>query len=308
MKRFFGLLLAGLLLFPLVAGGEIIDRIVAIVNDDIITMKELEKFVLVEKKSGFTSVDEYFQGLQIRDKMDAFVETLLIKQQARKLKLEVTDKEVEAVVDNIKKQNLITDAELKEQLKKENIVFKDFTEGIRTSILRTKVLSRAIASETMLSDQDLKKYYDAHLEELKEEEYRVQHIFVSGQKKDAQARAQAAYKLLQEGKPFEEVVREYSDEPNAAQGGDIGWVKRADLIPELREGIKLLIPGTFSGVIRTSYGYHIIKLIQMKKVDAQPFEAMKDKLRERIIQEESDRKYKEYIQKLRAASYIEVKI
>jgi peptidyl-prolyl cis-trans isomerase SurA len=308
MKRFFGLLLAGFLLFPLVAGGEIIDRIVAIVNDDIITLKELEKYVHVEKKSGFASVDEYFQGLQIRDKMDVFVETLLIKQQARKLKLDVSDKEVEAVVDNIKKQNLLTDAELKEQLKKENIVYKDFTEGIRTSILRTKVLGRAIASEVMLSDKDLKRYYDTHLEELKEEEYRVQHIFVSGQKKDGQARAQAAYKLLQEGKPFEEVVREYSDEPNAGQGGDIGWVKKADLIPELREGVKLIVPGTYSGVIRTPYGYHIMKLIQVKKVDAAPFETIKDKIQEQIIQEESGRKYKEYIKKLRASSYIEVKI
>lgn len=308
MKRFFGLLLAGFLLFPLVAGGEIIDRIVAIVNDDIITLKELEKYVHVEKKSGFASVDEYFQGLQIRDKMDVFVESLLIKQQARKLKLDVSDREVEAVVDNIKKQNLITDAELKEQLKKENIVYKDFTEGIRTSILRTKVLGRAIASEVMLSDKDLKRYYDTHLEELKEEEYRVQHIFVSGQKRDGQDRAQAAHKLLQEGKPFQEVVREYSDEPNAEQGGDIGWVKKADLIPELREGVKLLAPGTYSGVIRTPYGYHIMKLVQVKKVDAQPFETIKDKLQERIIQEESDRKYKEYIKKLRASSYIEVKI
>jgi parvulin-like peptidyl-prolyl isomerase len=84
--------------------------------------------------------------------------------------------------------------------------------------------------------------------------------------------------------------------------------RAADLIPELREGIKLLVPGTYSGVIRTSYGYHIMKLIQVKKVDAQPFETLKDKLRERIMQEESDRKYKEYIRKLRASSYIELKI
>ena len=114
---------------------------------------------------------------------------LLIKQQAKKLKIDVSDKEVESIIENIKKQNLITEIELKEQLKKDNITYDNFAEGIRLNVLRSRVLTRVISPEVKVTDAMLKEYYDKHKDEFRDMEYHLKQIFISGQKSDGNQRA-----------------------------------------------------------------------------------------------------------------------
>ncbi len=300
--------LAFLTLVPFISRAEVTDRIIAIVNDEIVTLREVERFVVVEKKSRYSSMNEYTRNLQLREKLDSFIEGLLIAQQARKLKIEVTDKDIQETVDNIKKQNLITEDELRQQLKKDNIDYKEFIEGIKRSIIRTKVLARAVMQEMNLDDKTLKAYYDAHIGDYIQEEYRLQQVFVSSQKKDAAERAQRALRALEQDKPFGEVAREFSDDASSALQGDMGFVKKDDLIPELKEAIKLLIPGTYSNIVRTPFGYHILKLAETRKVQAAPFESVRDSVRQKLFAMESEKRYKTFIVKLRSSSYIEVKI
>jgi len=294
--------------FAMPSHGEVVDRIIAIVNDDIITLKEVESYVHVEKKNQFTSIDEYLRNLQLKEKLDFFINALLIKQQAKKLKIDVSDKEVELIIENIKKQNLITEIELKEQLKKDNITYDNFAEGIKLNVLRNRVLTRVISPEVKVTDAMLKEYYDKHKDEYRDMEYHLKQIFISGQKNDGNQRAANAYKLLDQGKTFEDVAMEFSDDPSGKQGGDIGFVKADELLPALNESVKLLVPNTYTNVVQTPYGFHILKLIEIKKTDLAPFEALKDKIHEQIVLQESEKRYNEYMKKLRQSSYIEVKI
>jgi peptidyl-prolyl cis-trans isomerase SurA len=309
MKPIFLILATAFLtLAPFVSRAEVTDRIIAIVNDDIVTLREVERFVVVEKKSRYSSMNEYTRNLQLREKLDQFIEALLIGQQAKKLKVEVTDKDVQETVDNIKKQNLVTDTELKQQLKQDHIDYKEFIDGIKRGITRTKVLAKAVMQEMDLNDKNLKAYYDAHTGDYVQEEYRLRQVFVSSQKKDAAERAQKALHELEQDKPFGEVAREFSEDPSNALEGDMGFVKKEELIPELREAIKLLIPGTYSNVVHTPFGYHILKLTETKKGPAASFESVKDSVRQKLFMIESEKRYKTYIAKLRSSSYIEVKI
>jgi len=293
---------------PSHASSEVVDRIIAIVNDDIITLKEVEKHVRVEKQGKFVSVNEYFRNIQLRDKIDTFINDLLLKQQAKKLKIDVSDKEVDAIIESIKKQNLITETELREQLKKNNITYKDFYEGIRMNQLRGRVLLRVISPDILINESRIKEYYNVHKDEYRDEEYHLKQIFISGKHKNAPQIALSAYDLLRQGEPFEAVAKEFSDDPSAATGGDIGFVKREDLFPELQQALSAIMPGMYTQVIQTGYGFHILKLLEVKKGDAVSYEMVKDKIHERIVFEESEKRYKEYIQKLRQSSYIEVKI
>jgi peptidyl-prolyl cis-trans isomerase SurA len=302
------LAVAFLTLAPFVSRAEVTDRIIAIVNDDIVTLREVEKFVAVEKKSRYSSMNEYTRNLQLREKLDQFIEGLLIAQQGKKLKVEVTDKDVQETIDNIKKQNLVTDAQLKQQLSQEHIDYRDFIAGIKRNITRTKVLAKAIMQEMDLNDKTLKAYYDAHVGDYVQEEYRLQQVFVSSQRKDAAGRVQQALHALDQDRPFGEVAREFSDDASSTMDGDMGFVKKEDLIPELREAVKLLIPGTYSNVVRTSFGFHILKLTETRKSPAASFESVKNSVRENLFVIESEKRYKTYIAKLRSSSYIEVKI
>lgn len=288
--------------------GEVIDKIVAIVNDDIVTMGEVQKFVQVEKQGVFTSADEYFRDMDMKDKLDGFIENKLVQQQAKKMKLDVSDKEVESVVDSIRKQNLITEKEFRERLEKENIDYKSFVEGIRNNLLRSRVLGRAVGTTVVVSDASVKEYYDKNPDQFRSEEFHLQQIFISSRREDASTRAQAAFNELQQEQPFEAVARKYSDDPSGVRGGDIGFVKKEELIPQLLQAITLLMPGTSSHPIVTPYGYHIIKLLEVRQGEAVPFDVVKDAIKARIIAQETQKRYREYIGRIRASSYIEVKI
>lgn len=297
------------LLLPVFCTGEVMDRIIAIVNDDIITLKEAEKHVRVEKEGRFVSINEYLTSLKLQEKIDILIDDVLIRQQAKKFKLEVSDKEVESIIDNIKKQYLIDDKELRQKLKDDNVSYEDFVAGLRSNVLKGRLLNRVISPEVNLTEQDLRQYYDKHKDEFVDEEYKLQQIFVSGQRADNQKRVTEAYELLQEGKSFEAVAKEYTDDTkSAASGGDIGYVKKSDLIPQLRAAVGFLSPGVYSSIIITPYGYHILKLNEKKKGDMLTFEMARDSIHEKLVQEESDKRYKEYVGKLRKGSYIEVKI
>lgn len=309
MSKLYGTLLIILsLMLPVGLHCEVVDRIIAIVNDDIITLKDVERYVHVEKQGKYTSINEYLRNLELKEKIDIFINDMLIKQQAKKLKIDISDREIEGIIENIKKQNLITETELREQLKKENITYKSFQDGIRMNILRSRVLARVISPEVNITENNLKEYYNKHVGEYREEEFRLKQIFVSGQRQDGAHRVTAAYKLLSEGKPFEEVAKEFSDDPSAKTGADIGYVKKEDLMPQLKEPLAQITPGSYTQIIQTPYGFHILKLMEVKKSDTLPFETVKDTIRERIVFDESEKRYKEYIDKLRKSSYIEVKI
>jgi len=309
MNRFIATILFVLtILFPLISNCEIVERIIVIVNDDIITMTELDRYVHVEKHGKYVSVNEYFRNIQLLQKVDALIDNLLIKQQAKKLKIDVSDKEIDSVINNIKKQYLITEEELKEQLKKDKVNYKDFKEGLKTNLLRSKVLSQVISPEVLVNDKELIEYYNKHTEDYREEEYRLKQIFISNNQSDPQNKALKAYALLKEGKPFESVAKEFSDDPSGPDGGDIGFVKSEDLIPELKGVVRSLTPGAYTGIAKTPYGFLILKLVEIKKGDTIAFEAIKGRIQERMVQEESEKRYKEYINKLRKTSYIEVKI
>jgi peptidyl-prolyl cis-trans isomerase SurA len=296
------------LLCPLAVRSEVVDKIVAIVNDDVVTMSEVQRSVTVEKQGMFTTADDYFRDMTLKEKLDGFIEAKLVEQQAKRMKIEISDKEVQLVVEAIRKQNLITEAEMKERLQKEGINYKGFLEGIRNNLLRSRVLARAIGTTVLVTEADIKAYYDANPDEFKSEEFRLQQIFISSRRENASERAQAAFNLLQQGQSFETVAKEYSDDPSGARGGDIGFVKKEDLIPQLLQGISLLMPGASSRPIVTPYGYHIIKLVETRKSEVLPFDEVKDAIKARITQQETQKRYKEYIGKLRASSYIEVKI
>jgi len=296
------------LVMPALCAGEVMDRIIAIVNDDIITLKEAEKHVRVEKEGRFVSVNEYLTNLRLQEKIDVLIDDVLIRQQAKKFKIDVSDKEVEGIIDNIKKQYLIDDAEMKAKLKEDNVSYDDFIAGIRSNVVKGRLLARVISPEVNVTEKDLRQYYDKHKDEFVDEEYRLQQIFVSGQR-DGQKRVTEAYNLLQEGKSFESVAKDYSDETKSATaGGDIGYVKKVDLIPQLLAAVVFLTPGVYSSIITTPYGFHILKLVEKKKGEMLTFEMARDSIHEKIVQEESEKRYKDYVGKLRKGSYIEVKI
>jgi peptidyl-prolyl cis-trans isomerase SurA len=309
MKILCAVCLISSLILPLSARCEVVDRVVAIVNDDIITLKETEKYVPVEKKGEFASVSEYIRNIKLKEKMDILIDDVLIRQQAKKLHVEVTNRDADIMVENIRKQHLVSEEDMKRQLEKEGINYKDFYEGLKASLLRSRVIARMVSSESIsITEADVEAYYRAHLPEFKDEEFRLLHVYISGNRPDIKDRAHAAYNELKAGKAFEEVAKKYSDDPSGQKGGDIGFIRKEDLIPEFKGAVNFLTVGSYTQLVATPYGLHILKLVEIREGGTMPFDAVKPRIKEKLVQEQSQKRYKEYIEKLRKASYIEVKI
>lgn len=302
------LLLFLFLLLPALCNSEIVDRIVAIVNEEIITLGDVEEFVEVEKAEKIKSIRDYFLGLKLREKLELLIEDRLIRQEAKRMGIEVGEGEIDQVVEGIKRKNLISDDELKENLKRENISYESFRQGIRDAIIRERVISRMVTPELNLDDRKLREYYDLHKDEFKEEEVRLRQVFISGVREDSRERAKKALSLIIKGVPFEEVAKEYSDEPSGKYGGDIGFVKKNDLIPELRDALKGKAKGEITEIVRSTYGYHILRLEEIKGGDPPPFDEVKEEIKRRLILEESQKRYREFVEKLKRKSYIEIKL
>lgn len=302
------LLLFLFLLLPALCNSEIVDRIVAIVNEEIITLGDVEEFVEVEKAEKIKSIRDYFLGLKLREKLELLIEDRLIRQEAKRMGIEVGEGEIDQVVEGIKRKNLISDDELKENLKRENISYESFRQGIRDAIIRERVISRMVTPELNLDDRKLREYYDLHKDEFREEEVRLRQVFISGVREDSRERAKKALSLILKGVPFEEVAKEYSDEPSGKYGGDIGFVKKNDLIPELRDALKGKAKGEITDIIRSPYGYHILRLEEIKGGDPPPLDEVKEEIKRRLILEESQKRYREFVEKLKRKSYIEIKL
>jgi peptidyl-prolyl cis-trans isomerase SurA len=297
-------LLLPLLFLPGTSEAVVVDRIALVVNDEVVTISEMERLVRIEKDGGFVSATEYVRRERLREAVEPFIEDLLLRQEARKMKIEVQDREVERVIEGMRKENLIPREELEHHLRKQGIAYADFFEAIRTSILRTKVLSQIISVSMSLSDDVLRGYYEAHKEEFREEDLHLKQMFFSHTEEGARDLADKALEELRGGAEFDRVATKFSG--NA--GADLGFVRVSELVPEIREALRSISEGMFTGVVVGPYGFHIIKLEEIRKGDVLPFESVKEEVRQRLIKAEWERRYKEYMERLKKDSYIEVKI
>jgi parvulin-like peptidyl-prolyl isomerase len=129
-------------------------------------------------------------------------------------------------------------------------------------------------------------------------------MFFSHTEEGARDLADKALEELRGGAEFDRVATKFSG--NA--GADLGFVRVSELVPEIREALRSISEGMFTGVVVGPYGFHIIKLEEIRKGDVLPFESVKEEVRQRLIKAEWERRYKEYMERLKKDSYIEVKI
>ncbi len=204
--------------------------------------------------------------------------------------------------------NLIMKKLLLKEAKKEKIesdkVFIDKLEEIKEQLLMESLLKKKLAADGKFSDEDLKKYYDVHKEEFKKGgEISTRHILVKTEEEAKQIKAK-----IQKGEDFAELARRYSIDPNAkVSGGEIGFHPKGSLVPEYEAAaFNLKKVGQISGIVKTQFGYHIIKLEGMKSPTFVSFEEVKDFIKQKLSQEKQKELFDKYIEELKKAAKITI--
>lgn len=315
------LLISALALTALVSHAELVDRVAAVVNNDIITLSEVEARIAPDAQRLRAEPDTAKRAALRTELMkkgtDLLIGERLMETQVKDLNIEVADSEIEMGMDDVKKQNNITTEQFEGLLAQEGYTLATYKNFMRKHLARLKLVNLKVRSKVKISDEDLKAEYArwAH-DEANEFEVHARHLLVqvaqnATPEKAEQARLKAQALMEEAKKPgtdFAALAKKKSEGPSAADGGDLGFFKRGVMMADFEKSAFTLPVGGISEPIRTKFGWHVLKVEEHKSLSAPPFEEVKDQLRDRMLRGQLEKYTEQYVMELRAAAVVEVKI
>jgi peptidyl-prolyl cis-trans isomerase SurA len=305
-------------LSPHLLAGTIFEEIIARVNNDVITKSDFEKSkesIRKELQKNFTGAEfEKAVAQQEKGLLKTMIDEQLLVQKAADLNL-TADTEVIKYLDKIRKDYNLADMEaLDKMMMQQGIDPVEFKQNIKNYTLRQQVLGREVYSRLQISNDEISKYYEAHKEEFnRPEELRVREILISSEgKEEAQIpalekKAQEVLQKAKSGEKFDELAVKYSDGPTAKDGGDLGFFPRGKMLKEIEDVAFKLRRGQVSDIIRTKYGFVIVKVEEKHEAGIQKLDVVRNEISERIFEKKAQPAIQEYLTKLRKESFIEVK-
>lgn len=301
------------LLAALSARAEILERVVARVNGDIITLSEFEARQIAAVQAarvGPDNIERFLRENNSRILQEAIDELLLV-QRAAELGMAsgLSDSYIDTVVEGIKKDNKIeSDQALVDQLRLEGMSVNDLKRSIRRSILRRHVLQTEIESRITVTELEARAEYEAHQEQFTSPEgVRLSELLVQGP--DALSRATQLLERIRSGEDFATLAREQSSAPSATGGGDLGRIARRDLAADLEQQAYALAPGEVSEPLATAGGdYRLVKLVERYEASTTSFEAVRPKVIEALREQRLVGEYDRYMTQLREPAAIDVRV
>src|SRR6478672_10080197 len=337
LKKLSLLASAVLLLVAGLRADNIVDEIIARVNNQIITRSDMEKAKqtnLEELKQRFPSDwQEKWTRAQNDILRDLIDQQLLL---ARGDELGITGQtEVVKRLNQLRQQmNLASIDDLEAEAKKQGVSYEDFKEQIRIGAVTQQVIGQEVGGKIHISNEDIQDWYNKHQKELEgPEEVGLSEIMVSTQPAkqnvegkdqqaadqsktlpedpakvaEAEAKANQLLDQLKKGAKFDDLAKKSSDGPTAAQGGTLGTFKRGELAKDLEEKTFSLKPGETTDVIRTRQGFIILKVTGHRAAGVPPMKDISDRIREAIYSERLEPAARAYLTKLREQAFIDIK-
>ena len=292
---------------------EILDRIVATVNGDIITMKELDgrvkPLIRLRKARNQAEVNQLRRTI-----LDIMIDQLLILQEAERLKIIITDGEVDQAIERIKASKNVTQEQLVASFAKQGISMDTFREDVRFDLIREMVMHSEVLSRIVVPAREVDAYFSDHKDEFDiKPKVHLKNILlaVPSEAPASQVRkkmdlAEKVLAEIQGGMKFTEAASKYSDASNAAEGGDLGPINWSDLESGIREALKDLKKGQVSRPIRMGGGIQIFQVVDRIEVDKEEMARVKEKIRGLLAQRQAEGKIKEWLRKLRESAIIKV--
>jgi peptidyl-prolyl cis-trans isomerase SurA len=307
--------------FATLARAELVDRVAAVVNNDVIALSEVEQRAAPELARISTLPDPKARAEARKQLMKAALDSLigekLLESEMQDLNIEVSDQEIDLGIEDVKKQNNIDGDQFEQLLRQEGYTMTSYRDFMRKHLRRLKLINLKVRSKVKVSDDDLKAEYQKYArEEGEDPELHARHILIKlpahptpAQIEETHKRALAiAQEARKPGVDFAALAKAKSEGPSASDGGDLGFFKRGVMVPEFERVAFALKDGEVSDPVRTKFGWHVIKVEERRASAVKPFEEMKDQLRERLLKDQLEKYTEQYVQELRQNAVIDVKI
>ena len=319
--------LSGICLFTsiLLGGGvyaqepEVIDRIVAVVNSDIITLYDLNR--------AFKPYEENIKALQYapekerqtlfqvrKDLLDQLIDSKLADQETARAQITVSETDIDRAIERMKEARSFTDEQLREGLASQGMTMEEYRKELKEQILRTRLVNREVKSKIVITSEDIKAYYDSHQDEYAgEKKYYLYNIFVRLtaeadilEREEALRQIKNASARLNQGLSFEDLVNQLKDSSSRVQGTDLGLFRLEELSEQLQRAIAKLKAGEISEVLDTDFGPQIIYVQKIQETPTKSLDEIQSEFGEILYNEAVDNRYQEWLDELRKRSLIKI--
>jgi peptidyl-prolyl cis-trans isomerase SurA len=295
-----------------------VDSVVASVDGNPITSQDV-KTMSSGKPGGASAGDQIDPNTDVPDdpnsKLKALITAQLMDQESQKYADKVDDADVDRMIQGIEERNHLTDDQLRSQLQSQGISYATFRAKIRKQALAMAMFQHEVRDKAVIPDADIEAFYKDHVDEftVTEEKYRLAQILVAvpkdatpNQVSGAKQKAEDACKRALKGDDFGDLARQYSDDDSKTKGGELGVFSPDDLNDDIAAGIKSVKAGDVSKVIRTKYGFHVIKVEEHQVPGTMPLADVKNMIREKMQTEKSKEGFQQWIdQDLVKEHYVE---
>jgi len=319
-------LLLSFLLAPYAYGDHLVDRVVAVVNDDVITLSELEKmgrefFERIKTKAPAGEVDRALEKAR-EEVLSGLIDKFIVRQQAKKLSISVAEEEIDTAIDQILARNNATIEDFRKELAAMNISEPEYRDNLRDQILQSKLVNYEVRSRIVIVEEDIKDYYQKeYTQEQGEGGY---HILQMGftwtnsvslekagfdTKEAAREKAEEIRARVLDGESFLELAKAYSNLPSAADGGDLGLFMKDEMAADMKDVILTLHPGEISQIVEIGNAFQFFKLLSVREGDLvvkAPYDSVREEIRDILYRQEMEEQYKIWVKSLREEAYIKI--
>ncbi|MEE2643293.1 MAG: SurA N-terminal domain-containing protein [Myxococcota bacterium] len=301
--------------------GKVIDRIVAIVNREVITLSELrEKLRPLQRQLNEIRDPlqrEQTRRTQERAALNSLIGELLILQEARRQGLQVSNAQVESHIQRTMQQQGWSDAQLSAYLQAQQMSRVAFEAEIRRQLLKQQLTRQQLASRLQVSDQDVEQGYRDYLSRVRSQvQVEGAHLVLlvppgATPAQEASVRQRAAELLarIRGGEDFSAVTRSEGEGAGAGGDGYLGFITRGGGLPRALEDAFLeLDEGEVGGPVRSPFGYHVVRAIKLHQVTAKSLEEMRPQLQQELRQGRFVKAFSEWVEELKQRAFIEEKL
>ncbi len=290
--------------------------VAAQVNGRIVTYQDLNEIFLARTRVPFETVQENPRAHQVRKQiLEHMVNDELITQEAERQKLSVAPELVDERLKDIQARFPSTEA-FNEKLKSAGLTVEQLKEDIHASLLRQQIIEKEILEKVSVSPDEVKTFFDEHKDDyVQEESVRARHILIklardASREDDQKAkdRAKAVLARAKKGEDFAGLATQYSEGPTKEQGGDLGYFGRGKMVKPFSDAAFQLKVGEISDLVRSEFGYHLIKVEDRKEAKRFSFEEAKDQVKTDLRRQQATALYQEYVKGLREKAAITINL
>ena len=317
-----GMLVFGTAVFSTNAQAEerlVVDRIVAVVNDEIITLYDLNLTLKPYEKNiealDYPPEERRETLFKLRsDLLSKLVDEKLADQQIKKYNLTISNQEIDLTIERMKESRSYSDEDLRAGLAEQGLTMEEYRENLKKQLLRGKLVNREVKSKIVITRGEIEKYYNEHRDKYAgETKYHLWNISIrfsqmtdESQKQIAFGKMNTVLSQLKQGRTFESFAAEAPDSPESPEGTDLGLYRLDELSRQLRNVVTDMKAGEYSSILETDRGYQILYVQKILVTDPKSLSDVEAEIEDVLYNEAIDNRYNTWLSELRKRSHIKI--